>query len=54
MDRTTLIGILKAVAACLAISGIQLSPDAQNSIIEGWIAIHAALSAIQAKFSKDK
>ena len=54
MDKTTLVGVIKAVAACLAVSGIQVSPESQDAIVAGWMAVHGILSAIQAKFSKDK
>jgi hypothetical protein len=53
MDKTTVMGILKAIAACLAIAGIQMSPETQTDILEGWMALHVLLSAIQAKFTKD-
>jgi len=54
MDRTTLVGVVKAVAACLAVIGIQISPENQSTLVSAWMVCHGLLSAVQAKFSKDK
>jgi hypothetical protein len=52
MDKTTVAGIVKAVVACLAVAGIVVTPEQQDNIVLGWLALHSVASVIQAKFTK--
>lgn len=54
MDKTSILGILKLVAAGLALGGIVLTEADMVKINAGWLTVHSILSAVQAKFTKDK
>ena len=43
---------VKAVAAVLAVVGIAISPELQEEITTGMLAVYAVFSAIQAKWGE--
>ena len=52
--KTTLAGVLKAVSALAGIIGVQFSPEQQQAVITGAVALYTFFSLLQAYFSKDK
>ena len=52
--KTTIAGILKVLAAAGGLLGISITPEQQENIIAGWLAVHAIISAVQGYLTKDK
>ena len=50
--KSTVMRVVKAAAAVLAIAGVQISPEHQEAIIQGFMAIYAISSLIQHNLSK--
>jgi hypothetical protein len=44
---------VKAGAAVLACTGVVISPENQESIVAGFLALYAIFSGVQGKFKKD-
>jgi hypothetical protein len=49
--KSTVMRIVKAAAALAAIAGVQITPEHQEAIIQGFMAIYAVSSLIQHKLS---
>lgn len=52
MDKTTALGIIKAIAAVLAVFGVVVTDIQVENITVGWMTVHSIASVIQAKFTK--
>jgi len=52
--KTTITGIAQAVVAILGVIGIHVSPEQQNNIVAGTLALLGVLSAIKGHYTKDK
>jgi hypothetical protein len=53
MKKESVMKFVKAGAGVLACAGIIVSPENQNEMVAGFIAIYSLLSGIQGKFKKD-
>lgn len=45
---------VKAVAAVLAVAGVAVTPESQDVITGGFLAVYAIISALEGKFFKSK
>jgi len=53
MNKEQIAKIIKAVAAVAAVAGVVITPDQQEAIVSGFLAIYAVISAIETKFKGD-
>jgi len=52
METNAVTRVIKAGAALLAVAGIVVSPETQDQIVIGYLAVYSVMSAIQAKLGK--
>ena len=53
MDKTLVVRIIQALTSFLAVVGIQVSPENQDAIVQGWMALMGILMSIKGLGSKD-
>lgn len=53
MKKEAVMKFVKAGAGVLACAGVLVSPESQEAIVAGFMAIYGVLSAVQGKFKKD-
>jgi hypothetical protein len=54
MKKEAVMKFIKAGAAVLACAGVMISPENQESIVGGFLAMYAVFSAVQGKFKNDE
>ncbi len=47
IDKVTIIRIVQALSSILAVAGIQVSPESQSAITQGWMALMGVLLAMK-------
>ena len=52
MTQEALMKWIKAVAGCLAVAGITVSPENQTVIATGFMALYSVVTAIQAEIKR--
>ena len=52
MTQEALMKWIKAVAGCLAVAGITVSPENQTVIATGFMALYSVVTAVQAEIKR--
>ena len=52
MHQESLMKWIKAVAGCLAVAGIVVTPENQTTIAAGFMALYSVVTAIQAEIKR--
>ena len=52
MNNEAVMKWIKAVAGCLAVAGIVVSPESQETIAAGFLALYSVVTAIQANIKR--